>query len=166
MRTGVALGSNLGNRRQFLAEARRRILALHEGPGPFLCSRIYETEPLDCPPGSPAFWNAAIELSISLAPLEILDELQAIEVALGRPARHEFHGPRTIDLDLLFCDAISISCERLTLPHPRIAERPFVLDPLCDICPERKLPGMEKNLRDTRAACQAGSVIVGPFPIV
>lgn len=166
MRTGVALGSNLGDRGLHLAAARHHLLALHEGPGPFLCSRVYETEPVDCPEGSPAFWNAAIELSTSLAPLEVLDALQGVERMLGRPAQHGFHAPRTIDLDLLYCDAISLACDRLTLPHPRIAERLFVLRPLADICPDRILPGMKNNLRDTCAAMGSGSAVVGPFPIV
>jgi len=166
MRTGVALGSNLGDRGRLLAAARQHLLPLHEGPGPFLCSRVYETDPVDCPEGSPAFWNAAIELSTSLAPLEVLDALQAIEAKLGRPAQHGFHAPRTIDLDLLYCDAISLTCDRLTLPHPRIAERLFVLRPLADICPDRILPGMKNNLRDTCAAQGSGSAVVGPFPIV
>jgi 2-amino-4-hydroxy-6-hydroxymethyldihydropteridine diphosphokinase len=147
MRAGIALGSNLGDRLHFLEEARRRLFSLHEGPGAFLCSQIYESDPVDCPDGSASFLNAAIELSTSLPPLDLLAGLQSIEVELGRPKDHAFHGPRSIDLDLLYCDDLQLSHPSLTLPHPRIAERLFVLKPLCDIAPERILPGEQESLR-------------------
>ena len=141
MRAGIALGSNLGDRAARLREARRHLFALHDGSGPFLCSRIYETEPQDCPPGSPAFLNASIELHTALAPLDLLAALQRIEHQLGRPADHAFHAPRTIDLDILYLDNLRFVLPELTVPHPRIAERPFVLLPLADIAPNRLLPG-------------------------
>jgi 2-amino-4-hydroxy-6-hydroxymethyldihydropteridine diphosphokinase len=141
MRAGIALGSNLGDRAARLREARRHLFALHDGSGPFLCSRIYETEPQDCPPGSPAFLNAAIELHSSLPPLDLLAALQRIEHQLGRPADHAFHAPRTIDLDILYLDNLRFVLPELTVPHPRIAERPFVLLPLADIAPNCLLPG-------------------------
>ena len=147
MRASIALGSNLGDRLHFLEEARRRLFSLHEGPGPFLCSQIYESNPVDCPDGSASFLNAAIELTTSLPPLDLLASLQSLEVELRRPKDHAFHGPRTIDLDLLYCDQIQLSNISLTLPHPRIAERLFVLKPLCDIAPERILPGEQESLR-------------------
>lgn len=147
MRAGIALGSNLGDRLIHLREARRLLFALHEDPGPFLCSKIYETEPVDCPEGSLRFLNAAIELTTSLAPLELLTRLQNIEQKLGRPAEHSFHGPRTLDLDLLYCDSLRLSLDILTLPHPDISERLFVLKPLSDICPDRILPGRSAGIR-------------------
>ncbi|MEI6033674.1 MAG: 2-amino-4-hydroxy-6-hydroxymethyldihydropteridine diphosphokinase [Verrucomicrobiae bacterium] len=147
MRAGIALGSNLGDRLHFLHEARSQLLALHEGPGAFLCSKIYETAPMDCPAGSASFLNAAIELSTSLTPFDLLARLQQIETLLGRPQHHEFHEPRTMDLDLLYLDQIEISHAALTLPHPRISERTFVLDPLREICPERILPGKNLSVR-------------------
>jgi len=153
MRAGIALGSNLGDRPRFFQEARRQLFALHEGPGPFLSSKIYETDPVDCPDGSAAFLNAAIELSTSLSPLDLLARLQDIEGRLGRPKEHAFHGPRTMDLDLLYCDQIEIAAGPLTLPHPGIAERLFVLKPLADICPERILAG--QTVRDACAAFES-----------
>ncbi len=152
MRAGIALGSNLGDRLNSLREARRFLFSLHDGPGPFLCSKIYETEPVDCPNDSPRFLNAAIELTTSLAPLELLACLQSIEHKLGRPADHSFHGPRTLDLDLLYCDNLQMSLDALTLPHPGIADRLFVLRPLCDICPDRILPGQTTGIH---ALCEA-----------
>ena len=170
MRAGIALGSNLGDRLAHLGMARRQLFALHEGPGPFLCSSIFETAPVDCPEGSPSFFNSAIELSTSLPPLDVLRELQRIEVALGRPRNHAYHGPRTIDLDLLYVDALRISHKDLALPHPRIADRLFVLKPLAEIGPERILPGMKTCLRDLCAYAEsidpAPPVAAGPLPIV
>ena len=152
MRVGVALGSNLAQRLDLLRKACRHLQALHDGSGPFLRSRIYETEPIDCPPGSPAFLNAAVEFSSCSPPLDLLVELQRIEIALGRPRNHGFHAPRTIDLDLLYIDQLAFSLPDLTLPHPRIAERLFVLCPLNDICPDRILPGWTDNIRAHLAA--------------
>jgi len=146
MRVGIALGSNLHERLHLLQAARTHLYALHEDRGPFLCSRIYETEPMDCPPGSPSFLNAAIEIACTLPPLDLLIRLQSIEQTLGRPREHAFHAPRTIDLDILYYDNLHFTLPELTLPHPRISERPFVLCPLADICPERMLPGWGKSI--------------------
>ena len=148
MRAGIALGSNWGDREKNIREALRELLALHEGAEPFLRSKIHETEPVDCPPGSPAFLNAAVELTTSLSPTELLAKLKMIEASLGRPAERVFHAPRTIDLDLLYCDEIVLSLPNLALPHPEIPERLFVLQPLTEICPDRILPGQSLNVRD------------------
>jgi 2-amino-4-hydroxy-6-hydroxymethyldihydropteridine diphosphokinase len=146
MRVGIALGSNLHERLHLLQAARTHLYSLHEDRGPFLCSRIYETEPVDCPPGSPCFLNAAIEIACTLPPLDLLASLQRIEQTLGRPREHAFHSPRTIDLDILYYDNLHFTLPELTLPHPRISERPFVLCPLADICPDRMLPGWGKSI--------------------
>jgi 2-amino-4-hydroxy-6-hydroxymethyldihydropteridine diphosphokinase len=147
MRIGIALGSNLDDRLALLRSARKRIQSFHEDSGPFLCSRIYETAPADCPPGSPFFLNAALEMSSSLPPLDLLSELQRIEHDFGRPHDHGFHTPRTIDLDILYCDNLAFRLADLELPHPRIFERPFVLFPLIDICPDRILPRKSISIR-------------------
>ena len=146
MRVGIALGSNLDDRLENLRAARRHLFALHEDRGPFLCSRIYETEPVDCPPGSAPFLNAAIELACTLPPLDLLKKLQRIEQILGRPSNHVHHAPRTIDLDILYYDNLAFTLPELTLPHPRITERPFVLQPLADIAPTRILPGQTQTI--------------------
>jgi len=158
MRVGIALGSNLHQRLHLLQAARTHLYALHEDRGPFLCSRIYETEPVDCPPGSPCFLNAAIEIACTLPPLDLLVRLQSIEQTLGRPREHAFHGPRTIDLDILYYDNLHFTLPELTLPHPRISERPFVLCPLADICPERMLPGWGKFIAARLAEFPAESL--------
>jgi len=146
MRVAIALGSNLDDRLQNLRAARTRLFALHEDRGAFLCSRIFETEPVDCPPGSPAFLNAAIELACTIPPLDLLAELQRIEHLLGRPRDHGFHTPRTVDLDILYYDNLAFQLPELTLPHPRIAERAFVLAPLADVAPQKILPGFRESI--------------------
>jgi 2-amino-4-hydroxy-6-hydroxymethyldihydropteridine diphosphokinase len=146
MRVAIALGSNLDDRLLNLRSARERLFALHEDRGPFLCSRIYETEPVDCPPGSPAFLNAAIELACTRPPLDLLAELQRIEQLLGRPREHGFHAPRTVDLDILYYDNLAFDLPELTLPHPRLAERAFVLAPLADVAPQKIVPGFRKPI--------------------
>ena len=148
MRVGIALGSNLDARLENLRAARSHLFALHEDRGPFLCSRIYETEPVDCPPGSAPFLNAAIELACTLPPLDLLKKLQRIEQILGRPSNHAHHAPRTIDLDILYYDNLAFTLPELTLPHPRITERAFVLQPLADIAPTRILPGQTQTIAD------------------
>lgn len=154
MRAGIALGSNLGDRPAWLNKGRKRLLSLHDGAGPFLSSKIYETAPVDCPESSPSFLNAAVELSTTLPPLDLLARLQRIEHELGRPPEHEFHGPRTLDLDILYYGGLELSHIMLTLPHPRISERLFVLKPLSDICPDRILPGQLSSIRELRDSCE------------
>ncbi len=142
MRLGIGLGSNLGDRLQNLQSAANEIRnSLHETGFPFLCSKIYETLPVDCPPSSPSFYNAAVELECTLPAPEILRWCQALEKNLGRPADHGYHLPRTIDLDLLYYGDNPLIEHGLALPHPRISSRLFVVLPLSDIVPAKILPG-------------------------
>jgi 2-amino-4-hydroxy-6-hydroxymethyldihydropteridine diphosphokinase len=134
----VALGSNLGDPRQQLLDA---MDALANLPDTRLLqrSRLYRTPPwgvLEQPP----FINAAVELDTALSPHALLDALLAIEQRAGR-VRAERNGPRTLDLDLLHVDGVQLDDPQLTLPHPRIAERVFVLLPLHDIAPTLRLTG-------------------------
>ena len=147
MRAGIAIGSNLGARHVHLTEAISKLRAIHEA-GEFLCSSIHETEPVDCPPDSPPFLNAVAELETSLSPQDLLLQLQAMEVAAGRAINHSYHAPRNLDLDLLYCDGMSLRTSELELPHPRITERSFVLVPLAEIRPFLKLPGWSKNCQE------------------
>jgi 2-amino-4-hydroxy-6-hydroxymethyldihydropteridine diphosphokinase len=148
MRTGIALGSNIEPRLAYLQAARRRIDLLHSGPQPVLCSKVYETSPVRCPPGSPLFLNAVLEFFIREEPEELLQRLQSIEQALGRRPSATRNSPRVIDIDLLYCENLVISTPRLTLPHPRIAERLFVLRPLADIRPKLILPTFSRNVEE------------------
>ena len=127
----LALGSNLGERADNL---RRAVRALQKEFMLAAVSPCYETEPayvLD----QPRFYNLACRAATSLAPLETLQRLKALETKLGRRPGPRF-GPRMIDIDLLFYDDLVLDTPELSLPHPRLHERAFVLAPLADIAPE------------------------------
>lgn len=151
MKYGIALGSNLGDRLENLRQAVVSLLQRVPGSHVIATSAVYETDPLDCPPGSPGFLNAAIELEAELQPLDLLRHTRAIEAALGRPNEHEHHAPRTVDLDLLYADAVVMDHPDLTLPHPRMTQRRFVLQPLADIRAELRLPGEGRSVQDILA---------------
>lgn len=138
---GIALGSNLGDR---AANLRRALhLLLHQVPGLVLraSAPVYETAPVDCAPGTQAFLNTVVEVEANLHPRALHAQLKNIEQTLGRPAQREKNAPRTLDLDLLYADDFVSSDPELILPHPRLHQRRFVLQPLADIRPELVLPG-------------------------
>ncbi|MBB6441314.1 2-amino-4-hydroxy-6-hydroxymethyldihydropteridine diphosphokinase [Phycisphaera mikurensis] len=134
----VALGSNLGDRGAHLLAACRR-LAAAPGVASLVRGPFRETPALVLPgtPPQPAYLNAAARLETTLGPAALLDRLQAVEAALGRPAGsgRGVWAPRTVDLDLLFHGRSAASDARLTLPHPRWARRAFVLLPILDVEP-------------------------------
>lgn len=146
MRVGIALGSNLGDRIRHLRAAVAAIREFAEDP--VLVSRVYETEPVGCPPGSPAFLNGAVEIGYSGKLLELLTYLQRIENAQGRRRIREQNSPRPVDLDILYADDLEVVELGLTVPHPRLATRAFVLLPLNDIAPQRVLPGFRKTVSE------------------
>lgn len=132
----VALGSNLGDPQQQLVGAMDALARLPD-TRVIQRSRLYRTPPwgmLEQPP----FINAAVELDTGLSPHALLDALLGIEQRAGR-VRAERNGPRILDLDLLHVDGVQLDDARLTLPHPRMAERAFVLLPLNDIAPSLQL---------------------------
>jgi 2-amino-4-hydroxy-6-hydroxymethyldihydropteridine diphosphokinase len=132
---GIGLGANLGDRKANLAEAIMRL----KGAGcsdHLLVSGLYETAPIGCPAGSPDFYNCVVEIETNLSPLKLLDLTQSIEKELGRPQIRGLNDPRPVDLDLLYFGKVSLESEHLTLPHPRMNERAFVLLPLREIRPE------------------------------
>lgn len=135
MRVDLALGSNIGDRLACLQAAVEQLQAVRCGEH-WLGSFIYETSPVDCPPGTEPFLNAVVEFDTELNLLAFHDATLAIEAALGRPDRRPHHAPRPIDLDILYFGNHTVACDRLTLPHPRIHEREFVLRPLADIRPD------------------------------
>ena len=151
MRAGIALGSNIEPRLHYLQAACHRLCNLHTGSEPVLCSRVYETFPVDCPPHSALFLNAALEFSTELPPPQLLAKLKVIETDLGRSPTPVRNTPRTIDLDLLYCDDITITSWDLTLPHPRITLRRFVLQPLADIRPKLVLPNSRETVEQLLA---------------
>jgi len=151
MRCGIALGSNLGDRIAHLRAACAALRLLHIGPEAPLISPIYETEPVDCAPDAPAYLNAVMEIGCAHGALGLLRALQQIEHREGRPLSHDYHASRTLDLDLLYVGDTTLQSPALTLPHPRIAQRRFVLQPLADIRPELILPGAHQTVAELLA---------------
>ena len=133
----VGLGANLGDRARQIDSACAEIAAL---PTTTLLARsaLYASAPLDAPGGE--YFNAVAHIRTALAPLELLRALQAIETRHGR-VRPFAGAPRTLDLDLLLYGDLALASDELTLPHPRLHERAFVLVPLAEIAPERRVPG-------------------------
>jgi 2-amino-4-hydroxy-6-hydroxymethyldihydropteridine diphosphokinase len=154
MRAAIALGSNLGDRLANLQSARDRIRALNGMTEPTVQSAVYETSPVDCEPGAQNFYNAVIEIGFEKSADALFEALQKIEQTLGRERNHERNLSRTIDLDLLYCGSERRSDALLQLPHPRMTERKFVLQPLCDIAPDLRLPGQTKNVGELLAQLQ------------
>ena len=149
---GVSLGSNLGDRAENLLRAVRM---LAETPGVRLLARssLYETEPVDVPPefAGRNYLNAAAVFEVSLPLAAWSDRCHAVEAALGR-VRTGYHHPRTIDVDLLwFGDAVRDE-PHLHLPHPQIASRRFVCEPLAELRPDLRLPGLPGSVADLLAA--------------
>ncbi|MFN5515162.1 MAG: 2-amino-4-hydroxy-6-hydroxymethyldihydropteridine diphosphokinase [Cyanobacteriota bacterium] len=138
----VALGGNVGDSRQILTAA---LDTLVQTPGLTLLSRSswYETAPVG--PPQPDYLNACARLHSVLSPWELLARLQGIEQEFGR-RRRERWGPRTLDLDLILFGQTLIAEETLTLPHPRLTERDFVLVPLLEIAPDAVDPRNGKPL--------------------
>lgn len=139
----LSLGSNLGDRQSNLRNAIGRLLEL----GNVLeVSSLYETEPVEFI-DQPWFLNCAVALRTELIPREFLAGLLAIERSLGRE-RTQPKGPRLIDIDILLYGAATIKTPQLTVPHPAMQERRFVLEPLAEIAPELKHPVLKKTIRE------------------
>jgi 2-amino-4-hydroxy-6-hydroxymethyldihydropteridine diphosphokinase len=134
----LGLGSNLGDREGHLRGA-IALLAEH-GVDVEAVSSIYETEPVGEVPDQRDFLNAAVRVRARQDPLELLDVCKAIEIERGRMRAGPRHGPRPLDIDLLLLEGVELRTERLTLPHPQVTSRRFVLVPLLELDPELALP--------------------------
>lgn len=132
-RAYLGLGSNLGDRLAHLQEAVDRI-ATNDAVTVVAVSAVYETAPVGGPPQDD-YLNAVVAIDTTLEPYELLDLAHDCERAAHR-VRDERWGPRTLDVDVLHYDGVRVDDERLTLPHPRMHERGFVLAPLRDVAPE------------------------------
>ncbi|MBI3317247.1 MAG: 2-amino-4-hydroxy-6-hydroxymethyldihydropteridine diphosphokinase [Candidatus Omnitrophica bacterium] len=141
----IAVGSNLGNREHYLHQALERLQG-RAGIRLLQKSSVYETEPVGGPPQG-KYLNAVWKIETSLRPKPLLELLLSVERGLGRK-RGESNAPRTIDLDLLAYGDEIVEEDGLTIPHPRLAEREFVLRPLAEISPAWRHPGLHKT------ACQ------------
>jgi 2-amino-4-hydroxy-6-hydroxymethyldihydropteridine diphosphokinase len=139
MRAYIGLGSNLVDRERFI---RRAVEFLRDEPDidVLAVSTVRETDPVDLV-DQPRFLNAAVEVETGLAARALLERLLAVEQALGRRRDGPRFGPRTIDLDLLLYGNEVLDEPGLTVPHPRLAERRFVLEPLHELAPDLVVPG-------------------------
>lgn len=120
--------------------------------GPVVSSQIYETEPVNSAAGAGAYLNAVIDVEYDSPPSVLLDALQDIEAELGRPSKRPRNASRTIDLDVLYVGNLTLSNLEISIPHPRLHLRRFVLTPLADVRPELVLPGQEKSVVELLAA--------------
>jgi 2-amino-4-hydroxy-6-hydroxymethyldihydropteridine diphosphokinase len=148
-RAYIGMGSNQGERFTQLKRSlemlkRQRSITVSS------VSPVYETEPVGGPPQG-LFLNACCALTTTLSPVLLLRSLLEVEAALGRIRRRHW-GPRTLDLDLLLYDCLVMNTPVLTLPHPRLKERLFVLAPLFDIAPNLALPGEKRTLSEIKAS--------------
>lgn len=144
----IALGSNLGNRIENINAAVRAIARLSEVKI-LKASSVYETEPIGCDDDSAKYYNAAILVETNATPALLLGECLGIEAAMGRH-RTKKNEPRIIDLDLILYEGFKSESYELTLPHPRVLERAFVMAPLLELYPAGRAPGLffGPHLRD------------------
>jgi 2-amino-4-hydroxy-6-hydroxymethyldihydropteridine diphosphokinase len=134
----IGLGSNLGDRARHIQDALRELAEA----GDIVVvrhSRLHETDPVGGPPGQPRYLNAVAELATDLGPRDLLQRMLEIERRHGRQ-RTVRNGPRTLDLDLLFFRDLVLDEPDLCVPHPRMWQRSFVMEPLAEICPLRDRP--------------------------
>jgi 2-amino-4-hydroxy-6-hydroxymethyldihydropteridine diphosphokinase len=146
MKVGLGLGSNLGDRLRHLRQAKSYLLSLSTEQR-HSASPLYETEPVSCPPNSPKFLNAVLEIEFKGAPKTLLKKILAYEVAHGRNRDLPKNAARTIDIDILYFGEKEILEKDFVVPHPRMAERRFVLLPLSTIRPDMILKGTAKTVR-------------------
>lgn len=157
MRCAIGVGSNLGDRLAYLQAAMHHLSLLQPaGSPPPRCSSIYETSPVDCPPGSSSFLNMVALADFDCStPQDLLGHLQAIEKTCGRIRPSVPNAPRTLDLDLLLLEEQTIQTSDLIVPHPRLAVRAFVLKPLAEVAPAWRVPPDLKTIAELVAGLSA-----------
>jgi len=155
VRAWVALGSNLGDRRATL-EGAVEALRVADEVEVLRVSPWFETEPVGGPVGQGKYLNGCLEAATTLEARTFHWLLARIETQFGRDRTREVvDGPRTLDLDLLFFGAVELAGPDLILPHPRLEERLFVLEPLCALAPELRLPRCGRTVRERVAELHA-----------
>ncbi|MGD0012856.1 MAG: 2-amino-4-hydroxy-6-hydroxymethyldihydropteridine diphosphokinase [Bryobacteraceae bacterium] len=150
----LSLGSNLGDREENLCQAIARLEAA--GVRVSRRSSIYETKPRDAP-NQPWFLNQVIEAETDLFPRQLLARVQRVELDMGRQ-RLRPKGPRTIDIDILLCGETIVRTKELEIPHPRLAERRFVLEPLAELAPDLRHPVTRLTVRQMLAGVAGQAV--------
>jgi len=156
----LSLGSNLGDR---LGNLRTAISALPPKVQPISQSSVYETDPWGYA-DQPTFLNLVIKADTALDPNSVLIHIKAIELSMGRKETFRF-GPRLIDMDILFYDDIILDSPQLTIPHPRLAERAFVLVPMAEIAPDLTHPVLGKTIQQLRSSVDPTSLKLFQTPI-
>jgi 2-amino-4-hydroxy-6-hydroxymethyldihydropteridine diphosphokinase len=151
----LSLGSNLGDREANLREAITRLSALGEVTK---ISSFYETEPVEFTE-QPCFVNCAVEMKTEAMPRQLLSSLLSMEREMGR-RRVQRKGPRLIDLDIVLFGDVVVQTSELTIPHPAMQERRFVLEPLEEIAPEVRHPVLNKTVRELLAELPQGEQLV------
>ena len=157
----LSLGSNLGNRESNLAQA-TIALSINFEIFDIVSSSYYESEPL-YNKNQPEFLNSVVKFCTSLKPFEVLDVTQKVEKMLGRSKKTEKNQPRNIDIDILFFGDSVIETEKLSIPHPMIALRKFVLLPLAEIEPNFIIPHTTITISDLIDNCPDKSRVVRHF---
>ena len=145
-RVFIGIGSNEGDRLAHISQAIRALSAV-DGVHVVQMATIIESEPVGGPPQGP-YLNTVVALDTGLAPRDLLSALKAIEQQLGRQPAGERWGPRPIDLDVLLYEDQIIESPELTIPHPRMHERQFVLEPLVQIAPDVIHPLLQRTITE------------------
>lgn len=150
----LSLGSNLGDRSQNLRQAIDRLGELGNVAA---VSSFYDTEPVELT-SQPWFLNCALKLDTEKMPRQLMAATLAIEQEMGRQ-RKQAKGPRTIDIDILLFGSSIIDLPSITVPHPKLHQRRFVLEPLAEIAPEVRHPVFKRTIREMRDALPAGQLV-------